>query len=145
MVGVCETLRLGFGQKNGSISTGGVTWCRIWSKGGSSGEISGGKLEGEELGEYGTKVCSPSKMAGGNVDSKLKGYPLGEKYIFGSECGTNVCTSVGRSDGKVSSYVGSSYGGVRSGGSSDGSSDGKVSSYVEILYGKVGSVGSSGG
>ena len=49
------------------------------AKGGSSGEISSGKLEGKELGESGTEVCSPGKMSAGNVDGNIEGCPLGEK------------------------------------------------------------------
>ena len=40
-----------------------------------------------------------------NVDSKLEGYPRGEK-LFGSECITKVGTSVVNSDGKIYSSVG---------------------------------------
>ena len=34
-------------------------------------------------------------MANENRDSKLEGYPLGEKYLVGSEYITKVSTSVG--------------------------------------------------
>ena len=72
---------------------------------GSSGEISSGELEGEELGESGTEVCSSGEMSGGNGYGNLEGYPLVEK-LFGSECITKVGTSVGRSYGKVDSSGG---------------------------------------
>ena len=49
------------------------------AKGGSSGEISGGKLEGTELGESGTDVCSPGEMSGGNEYGMIEGSPLGDK------------------------------------------------------------------
>ena len=53
------------------------------AKGGSSSEISGGKLEGAELGDSGTEIFYPGKMQDGNGDVKIDGSPLREKYLFG--------------------------------------------------------------
>ena len=40
-------------------------------------------------------------MSGVNLYVKLEGYPLGEKYLFGSECRTKVGVSFGSSDRKL--------------------------------------------
>ena len=45
--------------------------------------MSGGELEGEALGDYGTEVGSSVEMSGLNGYGKLEGYPLGQK-LFGS-------------------------------------------------------------
>ena len=50
-------------------------------------------------------------MSDGNGYDKIDGYPQGE-YPFGSEARTELGTYFERSYGKVSSSVGSSYGGV---------------------------------
>ena len=49
------------------------------AKGGSSGDISCGDIEGSELGESGTNVCSPGEMSGGNEYGMIEGSPLGDK------------------------------------------------------------------
>ena len=45
-------------------------------KGGSSGEISGGELEVEELGESGAETCALGEISGGNGNGNLEGYSL---------------------------------------------------------------------
>ena len=45
---------------------------------GSSGDMSGVKLEGAALGESGTEIGYSGEMSGGNLYGKLKGSALGE-------------------------------------------------------------------
>ena len=66
----------------------------------------GAELEGAELGESGTQVCSLDEISGVNGDGKLGGSLMGKKQIFSSEFTTKVGTSGVTSDVKVISYVG---------------------------------------
>ena len=47
------------------------------AKGVPSGEILGRELEDEELGDFGTGVCYPGDISGGNGYINLDGSPLG--------------------------------------------------------------------